>query len=129
MGTWSKVVAGVVVGVAGTVYATNKDLRKRLPGAARNLPENVRGRFESAVSAARNASSQRREEILRDLQRHDAENHPDRPPSGPATPARGPAQAPPEEVSEGADQAVPEGIPERGTAADPDATRPLPKTE
>ena len=96
MGTWSKVVAGVVVGVAGTIYATNKDVRKRLPGAARNLPENVRGRFESAVSAARDASSRRREEILRDLQRHDAENHPDRPPSRPAPSAAEPAQAPPE---------------------------------
>ena len=64
--------AGVVIGVAGTVYATNEDLRKRLPKTARDLPDNVRRRFDSAVSAAREASSRRREEILRDLQEHDA---------------------------------------------------------
>jgi hypothetical protein len=69
---WGKIVAGVVIGVAGTVYATNEDLRKQLPKAARDLPDNVRQRFESAVSAAREASSRRREEILRDLERHDA---------------------------------------------------------
>ncbi len=64
--------AGVVIGVAGAVYATNEDLRKRLPKTARDLPDNVRRRFDSAVSAAREASSRRREEILRDLQEHDA---------------------------------------------------------
>ncbi len=64
--------AGVVLGVAGTVYATNGDIRKRLPKTARDLPDNVRRRFDSAVSAAREASSRRREEILRDLQEHDA---------------------------------------------------------
>lgn len=69
---WGKVVAGIALGVAGTVYATNKDLRKRLPAGARDLPDNVRRRFDSAVSAAREASSRRREEILRDLERHDA---------------------------------------------------------
>jgi uncharacterized membrane protein YccC len=69
---WSKVVAGVVIGVAGTVYATNEEFRKQLPRAARDLPDNVRRRFESAVSAAREASSRRREEILRDLAAHDA---------------------------------------------------------
>jgi uncharacterized membrane protein YccC len=69
---WGKVLAGVVIGVAGTVYATNEDLRKRLPKTARDLPDNVRRRFDSAVSAAREASSRRREEILRDLQEHDA---------------------------------------------------------
>jgi uncharacterized membrane protein YccC len=69
---WSKVVAGVVIGVAGTIYATNEELRKHLPQSARHLPDNVRRRFESAVSAAREASSSRREEILRDLERHDA---------------------------------------------------------
>jgi hypothetical protein len=69
---WGKIVAGVVIGVAGTVYATNEELRKRLPKTARDLPDSVRQRFESAVSAAREASSQRREEILRDLERHDA---------------------------------------------------------
>jgi hypothetical protein len=69
---WGKIVAGVVIGVAGTVYATNEEVRKQLPKTARDLPDNVRRRFESAVSAAREASSRRREEILRDLERHDA---------------------------------------------------------
>ncbi len=72
MDGWGKVLAGVVIGVAGTVYATNDDLRKRLPKSARDLPDNVRRRFDSAVSAAREASSRRREEILRDLKEHDA---------------------------------------------------------
>jgi hypothetical protein len=69
---WGKVVAGVVIGVAGTVYATNEELRKRLPKSARDLPDDVRRRFDNAVSAAREASSRRREEILRDLEEHDA---------------------------------------------------------
>jgi hypothetical protein len=73
---WSKIVAGVVLGVAGTVYATNERVRKRLPKSARDLPDNVRHRFESAVSAAREASTRRREEILRDLEAHEA--HTDR---------------------------------------------------
>jgi cation transport regulator ChaB len=69
---WGKIVMGVVIGVAGTVYATNEDLRKQLPKAAHDLPDNVRQRFESAVAAAREASSRRREEILRELEIHDA---------------------------------------------------------
>ena len=69
---WGKIVAGVVLGVAGTVYATNEELRKHLPSTARDLPENVRRRFDSAVSAAREASSRRREEIMRELAEHDA---------------------------------------------------------
>jgi uncharacterized membrane protein YccC len=73
---WSKIVAGVVLGVAGTVYATNEEVRKRLPRLARDLPDNVRQRFENAVSAAREASTRRREEILRDLAEHEA--HQDR---------------------------------------------------
>ena len=81
---WGKIAAGVVLGVAGTVYATNEEVRKRLPKSARDFPENVRHRFETAVSAAREASSRRREEILRDLEAHEA--HADRPtrPEGPA---------------------------------------------
>ncbi len=71
---WAKVVAGVVIGVAGTIYATNEEARKHLPRNARDLPDHVRRRFESAVSAAREASSRRREEILRDLERHDADH-------------------------------------------------------
>lgn len=76
MDGWGKIVAGVVLGVAGTVYATNEDVRKRLPKSARDLPDNVRRRFENAVSAAREASTRRREEILRDLAAHEA--HADR---------------------------------------------------
>jgi uncharacterized membrane protein YccC len=72
---WGKVVAGVVIGVAGTIYATNEDLRKRLPKNARDLPENVRRRFESAVTAAREASVRRREEILHDLETHGGGAH------------------------------------------------------
>jgi cation transport regulator ChaB len=73
---WGKIVAGVVIGVAGTVYATNEEVRKRLPKSARDIPDNVRHRFETAVSAAREASTRRREEILRDLEAHEA--HADR---------------------------------------------------
>ena len=69
---WGKVLAGVVLGVAGTMYATNEELRRRLPRSARDLPDNVRRRFDSAVSAAREASARRREEILRGLEEHDA---------------------------------------------------------
>ena len=73
---WGKIAAGVALGVAGTVYATNEKVRKRLPKSARDFPENVRHRFETAVSAAREASRRRREEILRDLEAHEA--HADR---------------------------------------------------
>jgi hypothetical protein len=73
---WGKIAAGVALGVAGTVYATNEKVRKHLPKAARDFPENVRHRFETAVSAAREASRRRREEILRDLEAHEA--HADR---------------------------------------------------
>src|SRR5215211_6193000 len=72
---WGKVVAGVVIGIAGTVYATNEDLRKRLPRNARDLPANVRRRFERAVSAAREASVKRREEVLHDLEAHGGGAH------------------------------------------------------
>ena len=75
MAGWGRVVAGVVLGVAGTVYATNEEVRKNLPKAARDLPENVRLRYRIAVSAAREASNRRREEILRDLESHGGANH------------------------------------------------------
>jgi len=68
-------VAGVVIGVAGTIYATNEEVRKNLPKAARDLPDNVRRRYRSAVSAAREESARRREEILRDLEEHGGGNH------------------------------------------------------
>ena len=67
--------AGVVIGVAGTLYATNEDVRKNLPKAARDLPDNVRRRYRSAVAAAREASARRREEILHDLEDHGGGNH------------------------------------------------------
>ncbi len=70
MAGWGKLVAGALIGVAGTVYATNEEVRKRLPKAAQDLPESVRRRFERAVSAARDGASSRREEILRGLREH-----------------------------------------------------------
>ena len=42
MASWGRVVAGVVIGVAGTIYATNEDVRKKLPAAARDLPDTAR---------------------------------------------------------------------------------------
>ena len=75
MASWARVVAGVVIGVAGTIYVTNEDVRKNLPKAARDLPDNVRRRYKSAVSAAREASAQRREEIVGDLEDHGGGNH------------------------------------------------------
>jgi hypothetical protein len=75
MAGWGRVVAGVVIGVAGTIYATNEDVRKRLPKAARDLPDNVRHRYKRAVSAAREASAARRREILHDLEEHGGGNH------------------------------------------------------
>lgn len=72
---WGKLVAGTLIGVAGTVYATNEEFRKHLPRTARDLPVTVRRRFTSAVSAAREASSSRREEILRQLEEHEAAEH------------------------------------------------------
>jgi hypothetical protein len=73
--SWGRVVAGVVIGVAGTIYATNEDVRKNLPKTARDLPDNVRRRYKNAVSAAREASARRREEILRDLEGHGGGHH------------------------------------------------------
>jgi uncharacterized membrane protein YccC len=73
--SWGRVVAGVVIGVAGTIYATNEEARKSLPKAARDLPDNVRRRYRSAVAAAREASARRREEILHDLEEHGGGNH------------------------------------------------------
>ena len=75
MASWGRVVTGVVIGVAGTIYATNEDVRKNLPKTARDLPDNVRRRYRSAVAAAREASARRREEILHDLEEHGGGNH------------------------------------------------------
>jgi uncharacterized membrane protein YccC len=75
MASWGRVVAGVVIGVAGTIYATNEDVRKHLPRAARDLPDNIRRRYQQAVSAGREASAQRRQEILHDLEEHGGGHH------------------------------------------------------
>ena len=75
MASWGRVVAGVVIGVAGTIYATNEDVRKHLPRAARDLPDNVRRRYKRSVLAAREASARRKEEILRDLEDHGGGHH------------------------------------------------------
>jgi hypothetical protein len=72
---WGRVVTGVVLGVAGTIYATNEDVRKNLPKAARDLPDSVRRRYRRSVAAAREASARRREEILHDLEEHGGGNH------------------------------------------------------
>jgi len=71
MNTWGKVAAGVILGVTGTIYATSEEARKNLPKTARDLPANLRRRYENAKLAAREASSSRKEEILRELQQHD----------------------------------------------------------
>ncbi len=67
---WGKLVAGAVIGAAGALYATNEELRKQLPGPARELPVAVRRRFEAARAAGREASARRRAEILRELESH-----------------------------------------------------------
>jgi hypothetical protein len=67
---WGRIVTGAIIGVAGTIYATNEEARKNLPKAARDFPVRVKERFQSAVNAGREASSTRREEILRDLEDH-----------------------------------------------------------
>ncbi|MGI8541469.1 MAG: hypothetical protein ACR2N0_17130 [Rubrobacteraceae bacterium] len=83
MDGWTKIAAGVALGVAGTIYATNKKAREKLPTAARDFPDNVRKRFESAVSAGREASAGRREEILRNLEAHTQNHPPAKPPTAP----------------------------------------------
>jgi hypothetical protein len=121
---WGKLVAGALIGVAGTVYATNEELRKKLPKGARDLPVALRSRFESAVAAGREASDRRREEILRALEEHEA-----------AERARSTVPAP----AEPAGTAPPVAAPETGNGTSPapatsgtgedvttdDATRPL----
>lgn len=68
MKSWKKLVAGALIGAAGAVYATDEEARRNLPRSARDLPDNLRRRFKGAVSAGREASSGRRQEILRDLE-------------------------------------------------------------
>jgi hypothetical protein len=75
-------VAGVVLGATGALYATNEEFRKALPGRARELPIAVRRRFETAAAAAREASELRRAEILRELETHGGEHAERRLPGG-----------------------------------------------
>ena len=105
MAGWGRVVAGAILGVAGTIYATNEEARKNLPKTARDLPVQVRRRFRSAVDAAREASSTRRDEILRDLEDHGGGEHaargiqPETPDGSPAPEdslIREPVDAPPD---------------------------------
>lgn len=70
---WGKLVAGAVIGAAGALYATNEEFRKALPEKARDLPLAVQRRFEAARAAAREASANRRAEILRELEEHGEE--------------------------------------------------------
>ncbi len=74
---WGKLVVGAVLGAAGTMYATNEEFRRALPGRVRDLPVRVRRRFETAVAAAREASAIRRAEILHELEVHGG-NHVER---------------------------------------------------
>lgn len=123
MAGWGKVVAGAVLGVVGTVYATNEEFRKQLPQAARDLPVTVRHRFKEAVSAAREASTTRREEILRDLEEHGG-SHAARPIQ--PEPGADKAVVPVDPVT-----ATPETVKSETPAkpADPDATRPIPRVD
>lgn len=70
MGALSKVLAGAVLGAVGTLYATNEDFRKRLPGVVRELPDAARERFRSAVNAGREAAVKRQQEISQELKQH-----------------------------------------------------------
>lgn len=67
---WRKIALGAIIGVAGTIYARDEEARRNLPRTARELPDNLRNRFRGAVAAGREASTKRREEILRDLDAH-----------------------------------------------------------
>jgi hypothetical protein len=127
---WGKLVAGALIGVAGTVYATNEELRKKLPKGARDLPVALRRRFETAVAAGREASSDRRAEILRALEEHEAEER-----------ARSTVPAPRDDTPTAPPVAAPNlkpdasGDVEKGyvggepTYPDQDATRPLKRVD
>lgn len=90
---WGKLVAGAVLGAVGAVYATNEEFRKALPEKARELPVTVRRRFEAAAAAAREASSLRRAEILRELEAPRSA-----PPEPPELPITRESRARPEDV-------------------------------
>ena len=100
MAGWGKLVAGAVIGAAGALYATNEELRKQLPGAARDLPNAVRRRFEAATAAGREAAALRRAEILKELEAHGADQAGRRSLNTPATPAPSLPPVAPEEPSE-----------------------------
>ncbi len=67
---WGKLVAGVVLGAVGTLYATNEEFRNALPDRVRDLPSAAQRRLRLSVAAAREASALRRAEILRELGSH-----------------------------------------------------------
>ena len=107
---WGKLIAGALIGAAGTVYATNEEFRKRLPEAARNLPGSVRDRFVNSVAAAREASATRRAEILKELETHGGTEHelrsvntepapPISPPETPLTDAPEPSNPPAKDLT------------------------------
>lgn len=73
MAGWGKLVAGAVLGVAGTLYATNEELRRRLPDQLQDLPVEVRERFRRAVEVGREAASRKRAEISEEVSRHGGE--------------------------------------------------------
>lgn len=119
---WKKLVAGALIGVAGTVYATDEEARRSLPRTARDLPDNLRRRFKGAVSAGRTASSEKRLEILRDLEDHGGNGGGSGVEPGRSSDPAGPVEEPlipempvePADVSTGTQSGAPE-----------DATRPM----
>lgn len=103
---WRKMAVGALLGVAGTIYATDEEARRRLPKAARELPGDVRRRFSGAVAAGREASARRREEILSDLDGHGGSEEGRRPRRDGVEPEPGGSQAPglpPEDAAEPTD--------------------------
>lgn len=124
MDGWKKLVAGALIGVAGTIYATDEEARRNLPRAARDLPDSVRRRFKSAVSAGREASSERRLEILRDLEGHGGGGGVGHRPRRDGAEPQPPQDAEPAEPAAG--EPVPEGVSEgRSPDAPDDATEPI----
>jgi hypothetical protein len=70
MAGWGKLIAGAALGVAGTLYATNEELRRKLPEQLRDLPDDVRERFKRAMEVGKEAAARKQEEISRELSRH-----------------------------------------------------------
>lgn len=122
---WRKIALGAIIGVAGTIYARDEEARRNLPQTARELPDNLKSRFRGAVAAGREASSKRREEILRDLDAHGGgpRIRRDSARTFPASLAgEPPADEPPAEEPPSEEPHVPQPTPE-------DATEPIPTRE